>query len=70
LSLPAVGFVIGLSAKSSRSRWENLFYAWRGGAYAEIELGIVWTVLAGTLLAGLLLVFRFSKNRLQRRAAG
>jgi hypothetical protein len=70
LSLPAVGFVFGLSAKvSSRSRWDNLFYAWRGGPYAEIELGIVWTVLAGMLLAGLLLVFRFSKNRLQRRAA-
>lgn len=72
LSLPAVGFVIGLSANSitRRSRWDSLFYSWQGGANETIALGIVWTVLAGTLLAGLLLVFRFSENRLQRRIMG
>jgi hypothetical protein len=70
---PVVGFAFGfgayLAAKSSQSPWRNLFYSWRGGDLAMIELGIVWTVLAGMLLAGLLLVFRFSGNRLQRRAA-
>ncbi len=73
LMQPVVGFACGfaanLSAKSSNSPRGNVFYSWRGGDMATIELGIVWTMLAGTLLAGLLLVFRFSDNRLQRRAA-
>ena len=69
-SLPVVGFVFGFSARWTRSGGDNLFHRWRGGASGEIELGIVWTVLAGALLAGLLLVFRFSAHRLQRHVAG
>jgi len=33
----------------------------------SIEIGIIWAVLAGVLLAGLLLVFRTSGSRLQRK---
>lgn len=68
LSLPVAGLIIGICTTPTQRRYDALFYDWNTSREEAIALGIVWSVLAGTLLAGLLLLFRMNSQRLQRRA--
>ena len=66
LTLPGIGTLLGATNQRPRRwRWDRLFPASEMGE--SIEIGIVWAVLAGVLLAGLLLVFRTSGSRLQQK---
>ena len=68
LALPGAGAVLGAFAiwNSRRSRWLNLFpYCWSD--LETLETGIAWMILAGGMLAGLLLVLRTSGQQLRRR---
>jgi hypothetical protein len=70
LALPAAGFVFGtLSSPQPRWKYDSLFYDWKTTRAEAVVLGIIWSLLAGALLAGLLLVFRMNSQRLQRGAA-
>lgn len=71
ISLPAAGFVLGISAPAPTRPWwgETMFREWGATTAQTVAQGIFWMVLAGALLASLLLAFRASANRLQRTRA-
>lgn len=66
LVLPSIGTLLGLYVESGRRQWwERPFPV--SGMPEVVTVAVVWSMLAGLLLAGLLLVFRTSGQRLQRR---
>jgi hypothetical protein len=71
VSLPGIGASLGAYSvwvANRRGRgwnWNLLFPAMQ--SRESIEVAIIWAVLAGILLAGLLLVFRTSGSRLMQK---
>ncbi|MBC8350863.1 MAG: hypothetical protein H8E66_02690 [Planctomycetes bacterium] len=68
IALPGAGAILGAYVRwgSGRGRFNELFPDFRGSPQ-PLETGIAWTVLAGGMLAGLLLSIRATGNQLRQR---
>ena len=70
IAFPVAGAILGKYVlwSNQRGRFNELFPDLRG-AQQPLETGIAWTMLAGGMLAGLLLSIRAGGNDLRHRTA-
>ena len=73
IALPSVGSLLGLYEDwmQRTSRWDGSWrmMPWSTSFEEKMIFWVIWTSLAGTLLAALVLVFRAGRQRLVRRVS-